>query len=142
MATLTRQAPKAFATTCCATWGKYSSVARSAIGHAFGFAISIVFGLLLLSAVNTAIVDLITIQFLMSRDREIADDISAAQPLGCARVRHGRRHYRADARSSCSSKTWPGLADLYAVGVVGAIATNLGATATDRKLSMKSWERG
>jgi hypothetical protein len=25
-----------------------------------------------------------------------------------------------------------GLADLYAVGVVGAIATNLGATSTDR----------
>ncbi|HEY6070768.1 MAG TPA: universal stress protein, partial [Chthoniobacterales bacterium] len=30
---------------------------------------------------------------------------------------------------------------LYAVGVVGAIATNLGATASDRKLSIKSWER-
>ena len=34
-----------------------------------------------------------------------------------------------------------GLADLYAVGVVGAIATNLGATSTDRKLAIKSWER-
>jgi hypothetical protein len=34
-----------------------------------------------------------------------------------------------------------GLADLYAVGVVGAIATNLGATATDGKLSIKPWER-
>jgi nucleotide-binding universal stress UspA family protein len=38
-------------------------------------------------------------------------------------------------------KDMVGLADLYAVGVVGAIATNLGATATDRKLSIKSWER-
>jgi len=35
-----------------------------------------------------------------------------------------------------------GLADLYAVGVVGAIATNLGATGTDRKLVIKKWERG
>src|SRR5438552_3790696 len=34
-----------------------------------------------------------------------------------------------------------GLADLYAVGVVGAIATNLGASSTDRKLSIKAWER-
>jgi nucleotide-binding universal stress UspA family protein len=34
-----------------------------------------------------------------------------------------------------------GLADLYAVGVVGAIATNLGATSTDWKLSIKPWER-
>ena len=44
----------------------------------------------------------------------------------------------------CSSilvKDMVGLADLYAVGVVGAIATNLGATATDRKLSIKTWER-
>src|SRR5207248_9756867 len=38
-------------------------------------------------------------------------------------------------------KDMSGLADLYAVGVVGAIATNLGATATDRKLSIKVWER-
>ena len=38
-------------------------------------------------------------------------------------------------------KDMAGLADLYAVGVVGAIATNLGATATDRKLSIKQWER-
>src|SRR5438270_1053288 len=37
-----------------------------ALGHAFGFLVSIVFGLLLLSAVNTAVVDLIAIQFLMS----------------------------------------------------------------------------
>src|SRR5205809_802098 len=42
-----------------------------AFGHAFGFIVSIVFGLLLLSAVNTAIVDLIAIQFLMARDREL-----------------------------------------------------------------------
>ena len=34
-----------------------------------------------------------------------------------------------------------GLAELYAVGVVGAIATNLGATATDRTRSIKPWER-
>ena len=38
-------------------------------------------------------------------------------------------------------KDMAGLADLYAVGVVGAIATNLGATATDRKLSIKTSER-
>ena len=42
-----------------------------ALGHAFGFIVSIVFALLLLSAVNTAIVDLIMIQFLMARDREM-----------------------------------------------------------------------
>jgi len=35
--------------------------ARPRLGHAFGFIVSIVFALLLLSAVNTAIVDLIMI---------------------------------------------------------------------------------
>ncbi len=34
-----------------------------------------------------------------------------------------------------------GLADLYAVGVVGAIATNLGACSTDRKLGLTRGER-
>ena len=38
-------------------------------------------------------------------------------------------------------KDMAGLADLYAVGVVGAIATNLGATSTDRKLDLARWER-
>jgi nucleotide-binding universal stress UspA family protein len=33
------------------------------------------------------------------------------------------------------------LAELYAVGVVGAIATNLGACSTDRKLELRYWER-
>jgi nucleotide-binding universal stress UspA family protein len=33
------------------------------------------------------------------------------------------------------------LAALYAVGVVGAIATNLGASSTDRKLGLVTWER-
>src|SRR5207244_10094695 len=42
-----------------------------AFGHLFAVAVSIVFAFLLLSASNTAIVDLIAIQFLMSRDREL-----------------------------------------------------------------------
>src|SRR6184192_826223 len=42
-----------------------------AFGHFFGVIISVVFGLLLFSAVNTSIVALINIQFLLARDREI-----------------------------------------------------------------------
>src|SRR6266550_2737182 len=42
-----------------------------ALGHVFGVIISVVFGLLLFSAVNTSIVALINIQFLLARDREI-----------------------------------------------------------------------
>jgi nucleotide-binding universal stress UspA family protein len=112
----------------------------SPIGHLFGFIVSVVFGLLLLSAVNTAIVDLITIQFLMARDREMP---SIFQKLN---------RWGVPSAGMVLATTVPlllvlfvkdvaGLADLYAVGVVGAIATNLGATATDRKLSVKTWER-
>jgi amino acid transporter/nucleotide-binding universal stress UspA family protein len=111
-----------------------------ALGHAFGFIVSIVFAMLLLSAVNTAIVDLIMIQFLMSRDREVPA------------IFHRLNKWGVPSAGMLLATVVPmllvllvkdmaGLADLYAVGVVGAIATNLGATATDRKLSIKSWER-
>jgi hypothetical protein len=111
------------------------------IGHAFGVIVSIVFALLLLSAANTAIVDLITIQFLMARDRELPRifqrlnkwGVPAAGMLLATVV---------PVLLVLVVKDMAGLADLYAVGVVGAIATNLGATATDRKLSLKRWERG
>ena len=110
------------------------------LGHAFGFLVSIVFGLLLLSATNTAIVDLIAIQFLMSRDREIPTLFQRLNKWGVP-----------SAGMLLATlipmllvivvKDMSGLADLYAVGVVGAIATNLGATSTDRNLSIKTWER-
>jgi amino acid transporter/nucleotide-binding universal stress UspA family protein len=112
----------------------------SVLGHAFGFVVSIVFAMLLLSAVNTAIVDLIMIQFLMSRDREVPA------------IFHRLNKWGVPSAGMLLATVVPmllvllvkdmaGLADLYAVGVVGAIATNLGATASDRKLLIKSWER-
>src|SRR6266704_4169900 len=110
------------------------------LGHIFAVIVSIVFGLLLLSASNTAIVDLIAIQFLMSRDRELPKIFQKLNNWGVP-----------NAATLLATivpillvvivKDMSGLADLYAVGVVGAIATNLGATATDRRLSIKLWER-
>lgn len=110
------------------------------LGHIFAVIVSIVFALLLLSAVNTAIVDLIAIQFLMARDRELPKvfqrlnnwGVPAAGMLLATIV---------PMLLVLLVKDMAGLADLYAVGVVGAIATNLGATSTDRKLSIKTWER-
>jgi amino acid transporter/nucleotide-binding universal stress UspA family protein len=111
-----------------------------AFGHIFAVIVSVVFGLLLLSASNTAIVDLIAIQFLMSRDRELPKIFQRLNNWGVP-----------NAATLLATilpmflvvivKDMSGLADLYAVGVVGAIATNLGATATDRKLSIQLWER-
>jgi amino acid transporter/nucleotide-binding universal stress UspA family protein len=110
-------------------------------GAAFGTIVAGVFGLLLLSAVNTAIGDLVTIQFLMSRDGEMPPIFKSLNrfgvPLLGAVVATVIPVGLVLAVSDMS-----GLADLYAVGVVGAIATNLGATSTDRKMALGRWERG
>jgi len=111
-----------------------------ALGHVFGIVVSIVFGLLLLSAVNTAIVDLITIQFLMARDRELPNIFQRLNKWGVPNAGMVLATI-VPMLLVLLVKDMAGLADLYAVGVVGAIATNLGATSTDRKLSIKSWER-
>jgi amino acid transporter/nucleotide-binding universal stress UspA family protein len=111
-----------------------------AFGHVFGVIVSIVFGCLLLSAVNTSIVALITIQFLMARDREMPHIFERLNKWGVPSF------------GMLLATLIPillvigvhdvaGLAELYAVGVVGAIATNLGATATDWTKHMRTWER-
>jgi len=111
-----------------------------AFGHIFAVVVSIVFGLLLLSASNTAIVDLIAIQFLMSRDRELPKIFQRLNKWGVPSAGMLLATI-VPMLLVIIVKDMSGLADLYAVGVVGAIATNLGATSTDRKLSIKSWER-
>src|SRR6184192_4474887 len=110
------------------------------LGHIFEVIVSIVFGLLLLSASNTAIVDLIAIQFLMSRDRELPKVFQLLNKWGVPSAGMLLATI-VPMLLVIIVKDMSGLADLYAVGVVGAIATNLGATSTDRKLSIKSWER-
>jgi len=109
-------------------------------GQIAGWAVSIVFGGLLLSAVNTAIVDLVAISFLMSRDGEL--------PSGFQKLNHFGVPNLSVAVATVipvilviAIKDVAGLADLYAVGVVGAIATNLGASSTDRHLGLARWER-
>jgi amino acid transporter/nucleotide-binding universal stress UspA family protein len=111
-----------------------------AIGHAFGIIVSIVFAMLLLSAVNTAIVDLIMIQFLMARDREIPSLFQRLNKWGVPSFGMLLATI-VPMLLVVLVKDVAGLGDLYAVGVVGAIATNLGATATDRTLPIKKWER-
>lgn len=112
----------------------------SAAGAIAGIGISVVFGVLLLSAVNTAIVDLIAISFLMSRDGELPRRFEKLNAFGVPTVGLIVASI-IPAILVIAVKDMAGLADLYAVGVVGAIATNLGATSTDRKLHLAKWER-
>jgi amino acid transporter/nucleotide-binding universal stress UspA family protein len=111
------------------------------VGHAAGVVVAVVFGVLLLSAVNTAIVDLIAIQFLMSRDGEVPSVFQKLNNFGVPTL----AMFASTIVPVCLVlfvKDVAGLADLYAVGVVGAIATNLAASSTDRKLPLVPWERG
>ncbi|HEY5992332.1 MAG TPA: universal stress protein [Candidatus Udaeobacter sp.] len=111
-----------------------------AFGHFFAVVVSIVFAFLLLSASNTAIVDLIMIQFLMGRDRELPAIFQRLNKWGVPNLA-AVLATAVPMALVIFVKDMAGLADLYAVGVVGAIATNLGATSTDRKLSIKTSER-
>src|SRR5207248_3128946 len=99
------------------------------VGHLFAVIVSVVFGLLLFSAVNTAIVDLIAIQFLMSRDREVPKIFQRLNKWGVPSAGMLLATI-VPMLLVLLVKDMAGLADLYAVGVVGAIATNLGATST------------
>ncbi len=110
------------------------------IGPWYGDLVSLIFGFLLLSAVNTAITDLVSIQFMMAKDRELpgvfaglnrfgmpwlALIVATVVPILVLSVEHDLVR----------------LASLYAIGVVGAITLNLGTTATNFHLSLKKWER-
>jgi hypothetical protein len=111
-----------------------------AAGHIAAWIISAVFGLLLLSAVNTAIVALIGITFLMSRDGELPPQFQKLNEFGVPNLGLIAAAI-VPAILVIAVKDMSGLADLYAVGVVGAIATNLGACSTDKKLKLVAWER-
>jgi amino acid transporter len=111
-----------------------------AAGQIAGLCVSVVFGVLLLSAVNTAIVDLIAISFLMSRDGELPKRFERLNAFGVPTLGLVVAAI-IPAILVVAVKDMAGLADLYAVGVVGAIATNLGASSTDRKLDLARWER-
>lgn len=111
------------------------------IGHFVALLVSIVFALLLLSAVNTALIALSSLLFVMSRDGELPSLFQKLNSFGVP-------YYAA-----LSAFLVPiiillfvsdiaNLASLYAIGFVGAIAINLGATATNFTLLLKPWERG
>jgi amino acid transporter/nucleotide-binding universal stress UspA family protein len=110
------------------------------LGHAFAITVSVVFGLLLFSAVNTSLVALIGIQFLLARDREIPTVFQRLNRWGVPTLAMVLATV-VPMFLVVFVKDISGLAELYAVGVVGAIATNLGATATDRTRPIKPWER-
>lgn len=111
-----------------------------AFGQIFGLITGVVFALLLLSAVNTAIVAMIGLLFMMSRDGEMPRFFTKLNRYGVPKV----PLYLAVALPVLVlllSSNFEGLAGLYAIGVVGAIAVNLGSCTFNKALPMHWFER-
>jgi len=110
------------------------------IGPWYGSLISLFFGFLLLSAANTAITDLVSIQFLMAKDHELPAPFARLNRFGMP----GLALIVAVLVPSLVlifNHDLVTLAALYAIGVVGAITLNLGSCATNFGISLKVWER-
>ena len=109
----------------------------------FSLVVSLVFGFLLLSAVNTAIVDMVSILFLMSKDDEMPEQFSMLNRFGVPWIVLMIAIFGPilvlDVQSGEASLH--GLAAMYGIGVVGAIAVNLGSCAFNFKLKMRRHER-
>ena len=110
------------------------------IGSWFGTVISIVFGFLLLSAVNTAITSFVSIQFLMAKDGELPESFAKLNRFGMPWLA-----LIVAATAPCIVLLFEHdlvkLAALYAIGVIGAITLNLGSSATNFGLQLKRRER-
>lgn len=112
-----------------------------AVGTVFGFVVGIVFALLLLSAVNTAISALIGLLFMMAQEgdmpRRFAKLNSHGVPLVPLAIAAGL-----PVLILLVSSDFEALVGLYAIGVVGAICVDLGSCAANLKLPMHWAERG
>jgi len=109
-------------------------------GMIFGFAVGVIFSLLLLSAVNTAVAALIGLLFMMSREGDMPRGFSKLNPHGVPLVPLVIA-VAFPVLILLVSSNFEALAGLYAIGVVGAICVNLGSCATNMKLPMHLIER-
>ena len=110
------------------------------VGPGFAAVAAIVFAMLLLSAVNTCLTDLVSVQFMMARDKELPKPFAGLNKWGMPLI----PLVVATIVPTITVLLVPDvghLADLYAIGVVGAVAVNLGSCVTSFNLPMKRWER-
>jgi amino acid transporter len=109
-------------------------------GHLLGWVVGIVVGLLLLSAVNTAVAALIGLLYMMARDGEMPRPFTRLNshgvpwlPLAISTV--------LPILVVALTGNLQSLAGLYAIGVVGAIAVNLGACTLNKEMAIGWLER-
>lgn len=117
-----------------------SATFSPAVGQVFGWIVGIVFCLLLLSAANTAIVAMIGLLYMMSRDREMPRQFRRLN-------RHGVPVWPLAIAVGLPvvvllfAADFSALAGLYAIGVVGAITVNLGSCTFNRVVGFTWYDR-
>jgi amino acid transporter len=111
------------------------------VGPWFGWVVALSIGTLLISAGNTALNGLISIQFLMSVDQELPAPLRKLN-------RHGVPILPlvlttlAPVLVLLAVRDFETLSHLYAIGLVGAMVINLGSTSTDKSVSLRPFVRG
>lgn len=109
-------------------------------GNAFGIVVGVVFGFLLFSAVNTAVVALIGVIYMMAQDGEMPKQLARLNRHGVPRI----PLFVAMAIPIlvlAVTRKFEALAGLYAIGVVGAIAVNLGSCTFNKRLGLPWYQR-
>ena len=109
-------------------------------GGVFGTGAGVVFALLLLSAANTAIMAMVSVIYALARDRELPPTLAKLNYSGvpwqgliiACILPSGLVLLTSDVKT---------LSELYAIGVVGAIAVNLLSCAYNREISVSRLER-
>lgn len=109
-------------------------------GFALGKASAIVFGLLLVSAANTAVMAMVSVMYSLSQDRELPRPLSRLNYSGVPWI---------PLILACAGpvvllalvRDLEGLADLYAIGVVGAITMSVASCALNGKLPISKKTR-
>lgn len=109
-------------------------------GDGFSLFVGAVFGLLLISAVNTAIVAMIGVIYMMAQDGEMPPQFARLNKHGVPRIPLVVA-VAIPVFVLVITKQFEALAGLYAIGVVGAIAVNLGACTFNKRLGLRLYER-
>lgn len=100
----------------------------------------IIFGLLLLSAVNTAVMAMVAVKYAMASDGELPAAFKQLNYSGVPWVGLILACVLPGALLLISADA-KFLSELYAIGVVGAIAINVVSCAINRRLEIRVWER-
>jgi len=110
------------------------------ISPQYGWVVGAVVGLLLLSAVNTAIVASVALLYSLAQDGELPTNFKMLNRQGVPWVPLIAAVILPVIVLE-STRGLEALASLYAIGVVGAIGLNLGSCSLNGALPMKPWQR-